>query len=118
MGFFMGLTVIAMVAVMAMLTLMYKVYLGMIWAVVIGCATSGILYVLALWSYGEFDVKESRENEREDGDEDGDTSCAVPPRVRDNGQHGDGGAFHGKEEKAPGEAGPSRAGSDRCCHIP
>jgi hypothetical protein len=99
-GMIIGLTTLMLVVVLSMATVIYKIHNGIIWAVVLGCSGSGILYMLVLWSYGAdygHPEKKSRKKRNEDSEDTSEPS-AVPPGVGDSGEHGNDRALSGPED--------------------
>ena len=67
-GFIVGLTtLVATGLLLAVFTVLWRIEFGPIVAILIGCSTSGILYMLTLWAYksdyGEPPSKKEKNNE-------------------------------------------------------
>lgn len=69
-GFLIGLTTIMTMGVTGMVVLvLYRVEYGPVIAMVAGCSTSGILYMLTLWAYrGDYGEPHKKKGEKTDAD--------------------------------------------------
>jgi hypothetical protein len=105
-GMIIGLTTLMLVAVLSMATVIYRIPSGIIGAVVLGCAGSGFLYMMVLWSYGaDYEHPEKKSSKKKDRDLEGTGEpSAGSAGMVDDGKHGSHGTVPGSEETDPGEA--------------